>query len=130
MRYLECIEMLKYLLKKVYAGQRKQVPVSACKEVQTVILQVKKKVEKDLTPQEESRIKDVLNAINIAEGTSGLLNLTDVMKNAVVEGLSELCDSLSMQAFDYFKYNDFEPTEEIIPLMRGVVEVVLRKGVA
>lgn len=129
MRYLECIEMLKYLLKKVHAGQRKQVPVSVCKEVQSVIIQVNKKLEKDLRPAEIALVKDILNAVNLAEETSGMLYLTDKMKNAIVEGIGELNSSISLMAFDYYKLNDFEPTTEIIPLMRGVVEVALEKGV-
>ncbi len=129
MRYLECIEMLKYLLKKVYAGQRKQVPVSACKEVQEVVLQVNKKIQDDLLPAEVVIIRDILSAVGVAEETPGLLNLTDAMKSAIVDGLSELKAAISMKAFEYYKVNDFEPTEEIIPLMRGVVEVALEKGV-
>lgn len=128
MRYLECIEMLTYLLKKVYAGQRKQVPVAACNEVQDVVIQVQKKLESDLLPMEKAIIRDLLNAVNLALDTQGMLNLTDTMKTSVVDGIQELYNAIALKAFEYYKVNDFEPTEEIIPIMRKVVEVAVKKG--
>lgn len=128
MRYLECIEMLTYLLKKVYAGQRKQVPVATCNEVQEVVIQVQKKLENDLVPRERAIIRDLLNAVNLALDAQGMLNLTDTMKTSVVEGIQELYDAIAIKAYEYYKINDFEPTDEIIPIMRKVVEVAVRKG--
>lgn len=128
MHYLECIEMLEYLLKKVHAGQRRQVPVSTCDEVQSVIIQVQKKLEKELTPLEQSIVRDLLNAIGLAAGTTGLLNLTDAMKNSIVDGIRELYDAIAIKAFNYYKTHDFEPTEELIPILRSVVQVAVRKG--
>lgn len=128
MRYLECIEMLTYLLKKVYAGQRKQVPVAACNEVQDVVIQVQKKLEGDLLPMEKAIIRDLLNAVNLALDTQGMLNLTDTMKTSVVDGIQELYNAIALKAFKYYKVNDFEPTDEIIPIMRKVVEVAVKKG--
>lgn len=128
MRYLECIEMLTYLLKKVYAGQRRQVPVSACNEVQDVVIQVQKKLENDLLPMEKAIIRDLLNAVNLALDAQGMLNLTDTMKTSIVEGIQELYNAIALKAFEYYKVNDFDPTEEIIPIMRKVVEVAVKKG--
>jgi len=121
--------MLMYLLKKVYAGQRKQVPVSVCDEVQQVIIQVQKKLEKDLIPADQAVVRDLLNAVGLAADTAGILNLTDAMKNSIVEGIQELRASIALKAFEYYKTHDFEPTDEIIPIMRYVVEVAARKGV-
>lgn len=128
MRYLECIEMLTYLLKKVYAGQRKQVPVTTCNEVQEVVIQVQKKLENDLQPREKAIIRDLLNAVNLALDAQGMLNLTDTMKTSIVEGIQDLYDAIAIKAYEYYKTNDFEPTDEIIPIMRKVVEVAVRKG--
>ena len=129
MRYLECIEMLSYLLKKVYAGQRKQVPVSVCKEVREVVIQVNKKLQDDLSPMEVAVVRDILNAVTLAEDARGLINLTDAMKTALVDGLTELKSAIAMLAFNYYKTNDFEPTPEIVLIMREVVEIALEKGV-
>lgn len=129
MRFLECIEMLMYLLKKVYAGQRKQVPVSVCDEIQQVVIQVQKKLENDLLPPEQAIVRDLLNAIGLAMDAAGMLNLTDAMKNSIVEGIEELRASIALKAFDYYKTHDFDPTDEIIPIMRYVVEVAAKKGV-
>lgn len=128
MHYLECIEMLEYLLKKVYAGQRRQVPVGACNEVQLVVIQVKKKLEDDLLPLEQAIIRDLLNAVSLAMETTGMLNLTDAMKTSIVDGIRELYDAIAIKAFNYYKSHDFEPTEELIPLLRSVVQVAVRKG--
>lgn len=55
--------------------------------------------------------------------------LTQQMKNALVSCVDELLSGLRLKAFDYYKYNEFEPTPEIIPVMRAVVNEALRKGV-
>lgn len=55
--------------------------------------------------------------------------LTQSMKEALVSGVSELLSTLRLKVFDFYKYNDFEPTEELIPIMRAVVTEALRKGV-
>lgn len=129
MRYLECIEMLQYLLKRMCAGQRKQVPVSACDEVQSVVIQIQKKLDKDLTPLEQAIVRDLMGAIALATETSGMLNLTDNMKNSIVDGLNELLAAVALKAFEYYRTHDFDPTPEIIPIMRMVVQVAVDKGV-
>ena len=128
MHYLKCIELLKYALDKLNVGQRRQVSVQGCSEVQMVLLNVQKTLKDDLNPMEQSIISDVLQAIVLATKTPGLLCLTDEMKNSMVEGINELRASIALKAYSYFLVHEFEPTEHIIPLMRFVVECALEKG--
>lgn len=129
MHYLKCIEMLAYALTRLNAGQRTQVSVKSCTDIQMVLVRVQKNLAKDLNPLEQSIISDVLQAIELAAQTPGLLYLTDEMKNAMIDGINELRSSIAVKAFNYFVTNEFEPTEAIIPLMRDVVKMCLDKGV-
>ena len=70
-----------------------------------------------------------MESIIAIKSTAGLTHLTDVMKNTLNNGITELVDILSLEAYSFFQVNDFEPTEEIIPVMRHVVSVALAKGV-
>lgn len=129
MHYLKCIEMLRYALSMLKAGQRMQVPVKSCDDVQTVIIQVQKQTAKELEPVAQSTLNDVLQAIQLAKETPGLLNLTEEMKDAIVEGVTELKSYIAIKAFNYFVTHEFEPTDTVIPIMRDVVQCALDKGV-
>ena len=129
MHYLKCIEMLRYALNALKDGQRVQVPVTTCEDVQTVLLRVQKTIPNDISPVDQATINDVLSATTLAKQTPGLLNLTDEMKSAVIDGVRELKASVAIMAFNYFVTHDFEPDESIIPIMRDVVQCALDKGV-
>lgn len=70
-----------------------------------------------------------MESVFVIKSTNGLINLTDAMKNTLVSGISEISDLISLLAYSYFQTHDFEPTNEIIPVMRNVVRVALAKGV-
>lgn len=131
MHYLECISMLNYLLKKLNSGQRTQVPVEICQEVQSVLLQVKKKLEKEPTGTVTLLLNSINDTFMAAEAAtkSNVLYLSDSMKNAIVSGVSSVKFEICLYAFQYFKTHEFEPTSAIIPTMRDVVSAALAKGV-
>ena len=129
MYYLQCIAMLEYLLQKLSAGQRVQVPVEVVDEVQNVLVSLNKKLEKENNRDITVRIRDIMEAAIEVRNATGMTMLTDDMKNAIISGVNELLSLIRLLAFNYFKINDFEPTPEIIPIMRGVVEEALLKGV-
>ena len=129
MRYLECIAMLEFLLKKLHSGQRTQVPVTVADDAQQVMVQLNRKLEDNQDTELRVKLRDTMEAIAEVNNVQGILVLTDAMKQALVSGVTDLLNTLQMLAFDYFKYNDFEPTEEIIPIMRNVVATALARGV-
>lgn len=129
MHYLKCIVMLDFLLKKLYAGQRQQVPVSVVSEVQTGVIAIQKMLEKENSPELKQRLNDIMESVIVIKSTQGLQFLTDLMKSTLTSGLTELSDDISLKAYQYFSVNDFEVSEEIIPVMRNVVKVALAKGV-
>lgn len=129
MRYLECIAMLKFLLKKLHSGQRTQVPVTVADDAQQVMVQLNRKLEDNQDTELRVKLRDTMEAIAEVNNVQGILVLTDAMKQALVSGVTDLLNTLQLLAFDYFKYNDFEPTEEIIPIMRNVVATALARGV-
>lgn len=128
MRYLECIALLQYLLKKLCAGQRQQVPASVTEDVLTNIIAVNKRLEKEDHPEITMRIRDVMTSTTEIKETKGIINLTDAMRNSLTSGIAELQDAICLLAFEFFKTNDFEPTPQIIPIMRQVVKTALAKG--
>lgn len=129
MHYLECIAMLEYLLKKMSNGQRTQVPVSVVDEVQTVIIALNKKLKDESNTLVTVRIRDILEAVQVVKSTQGILFLTEMMKDQINSGIQELLSCIRLAAFEYFKTHDFEPTPQIIPVMRSVVKEALSKGV-
>ena len=76
----------------------------------------------------QARIRDTMEAVYVVKNTQGLIFLTDSMMNSLVSGVSELMEMICMLAFRYDQLNDFEPTEQLIPVLRKVVEVALQKG--
>lgn len=129
MRYLECIAMLEFLLKKLHSGQRTQVPVTVADDAQQVMVQLNRKLEDNQDTELRVKLRDTMEAIAEVNNVQGILVLTDAMKQALVSGVADLLNTLQLLAFDYFKYNDFEPTEEVIPIMRNVVATALARGV-
>ena len=65
----------------------------------------------------------------MVKSTQGILFLTDTMKLQINSGIEELLSELRLLAFDHFKTNEFEPTEQLIPVMRSIVKEALAKGV-
>lgn len=129
MRYLECIAMLEFLLKKLHSGQRTQVPVTVADDAQQVMVQLNRKLADNQDTELRVKLRDTMEAIAEVNNVQGILVLTDAMKQALVSGVTDLLNTLQLLAFDYFKYNDFEPTEEVIPIMRNVVATALARGV-
>ena len=128
MHYLECIALLNYQLKKLCAGQRTQVPVSVADETLQTLMNIQTLLGDNIA-ELTMRINDIMRAIGIVNSTHGLVVLSETMKKTLVDGLTEIHDNICLKAFDYYKVNDFEPTEQIIPVMRRVVSVALEKGV-
>ena len=131
MNYLECIQLLSYLLEKLYAEQRRQVPVSRLDEIQMIIVGVNKKLESEYAanPVLSIKVSDLQAGIISIKDTPGLQVLTEQMKQALVDGIIALRDELCLKAYFYYRTHDFEPTEKVIKVMRTVVEVALAKGV-
>lgn len=128
MNYLECMALLSYVSKKLCAGQRMQVPVSVLDEMQTSLISLRKRLEKEEDPMMMNKLNDLMIAVNDIKKTNGLISLTDNMKQVCVDGVRDLADDIAIKAFYYFKTHEFEPTQQIIPIMRRVVEVALERG--
>lgn len=128
MHYLECLAILQYVLTQLEASSRKQVPVEVLQELKATTVDLASK----LAYETEIKILMAIRALQEALGTCtvppGTQYLSDRMKVALVDGFEALQTEVSLVAFNYFKVNDFEPTEPIINIMRGVVTVAAQKG--
>lgn len=65
---------------------------------------------------------DLLQAIGVVREMTSVKYLSDNMKQTMVDGINTLKLEIARLAYDYYSTNDFEPTEEVIPLMRDVVK--------
>lgn len=128
MKMLECIAMLDYLLSALEAGKRIQVPASVYNEVKSVLIPLYKKVATFSNEQTQLALESLLEAVNVID-IGAMQYLTDTARDAIVEGINDVKEAVAMQAFEYFKVHDFEPSESVTPLMREVVTVAAMKGV-
>lgn len=127
MHYLRCIALLDYTLSKLYNGQRMQVPVSRVDEAQSNVIQLSK-ILKNQSVEVQAKIRDVLEALQTVQTVQGLLYLTNEMKQAITSGLADLQNTLRLEAFEFFKVNEFEPNAQTIPVMRKIVQAALDAG--
>lgn len=127
MKMLECIAMLNYLLSQLEAGKRIQVSTSVYNEVKAVLIPLYKKIATFSNEQTQFALESLLEAVNMID-VSSLQYLTDTARDALVEGVTCVKDEVAMQAFEHFKSNEFEPTDDIVPIMRDVVRTAAMKG--
>lgn len=122
MKYLDCIEMLNYGLKILHAEERVQVQTNKMPELLMVLMRVAEKVGTEQSVSYATVHNDLLQAIGVVQDMTSVKLLSDNMKQTLVDGLNTLKLEVSKLAYEYYSTNDFEPTEEVIPLMRDVVK--------
>jgi hypothetical protein len=122
MKFLEAMEMVMYLLQMMEAGNRVQVQKDKLEELKASLAQLLTLLGTDTTPQLQAAIEDLFTAAGAAEAIN-MQVLPDTMKTTIEQGLTRIKSEIAGLAFSHFSFHDFEPTEEIIPLMREVVAV-------
>lgn len=131
MRYLNCLEMLNYILRTLKADTRQAVPVHKMDTVMTSLVTVQSMLVADQITDivVRAKLSDILNAVVAVEkNTVGMTSLTDTMKQELVKGVKALETSLATEAYSYYWDNEFEDTPEIRPLMRQVVSLYAESG--
>lgn len=74
-------------------------------------------------------MNDLMGATLVVQrNCGGMVNLTDTMKQELIEGMKSLKSAVANAAFHYYEIHDFEPKPEVIPLMRDVVETFVEDG--
>ena len=125
MRYLKCIAMLNYALRVLKADTRQSVPVSKMSELLTLLTSLRAMLNADQVQDTMVQVKmmDLLSSVvQIQKSAQGIMTLTDNMKQGLIDGVNSVKDSVCVEAFKFYRTNDFEPTPEVIPVMREVVE--------
>lgn len=88
-----------------------------------IVVRVNKKVENsDNTAFIRVGLNDLTMSISIAQENKAVRYLTDQMRQALAEGLRSVRTNLCKLAYRYYSDFDFEPTDQVIPLMREVVQ--------
>lgn len=128
MKYLDSIEMFNYALDVLKAEQRVQVPVSKMTELLMIILNIQKKIGEEMGSQYQSTHMDLLQAIGVVQEMKNVRYLSDNMKSTLVNGVTELKAMVAKTAYNYYMTTEFEPTEEVIPIMRDVVRTYVIEG--
>ena len=122
MKYLDCIEMLEYGLKILKEGQRIQVSTNKMPELLMIVTGTSKKIGAEQSLMYKTTSNDLLQAIGVVQEMKSVKYLSDNMKQTLTDGLNSLKLEISKLAYDYYSTHDFEPTEEVIPIMRDVVK--------
>lgn len=122
MIYLDSIELLNYALTKLKAEKRDLVPIKDLQEIQQVLVIASQPLGDDLTIAYRMKLNDIMDAVKTAQMMSSLKNLTNAMKDTIIEGVSVLKHEVCVQAWNYYSMHDFEATGSVIDLMREVVE--------
>ena len=128
MIYLDSIALLNYNLKKLNADKRDQVPTSVLPEIRQISSVATTKIGTEPRLMYKMAYEDLLEALVTAQSLTGMKNLTDKMKQMVIDGIRTMKRELCVEAYDYYSTHDFEPTEQIIPIMREVVKEHLFGG--
>lgn len=122
MIYLDSIELLNYALTKLKMGKRDLVPTRDLPEIQQVILIASQKLGNELPVMYRMKLNDIVEAIKTAQMMTQMANLTNVMKDTIIDGVCVLKHEVCVLAWKYYSMNDFEPTPSVIDVMREVVE--------
>lgn len=128
MKYLDSIELLNYVLKKLKAGSREQVQIRDIPEIQQVISLAMKKMKDEASLNYKLAYQDLMEAFQTAQTVSAVQNLTEAMKDVLVDGVLRIKKEVAIVAWDYYHINDFEVNDQTIPIMRDVVETYLMEG--
>lgn len=121
MKYLDCMEMLNYGLQVLKENQRVQVPVVKLNELLLIITRTTDRLKEEQTPAFRTTRDDLIQAINVVQEMKSVKYLSDNMKNNLVDGIETLKLEVAKLAYDFYSMNDFDPSPEVIPLMRDVV---------
>lgn len=74
-------------------------------------------------------MNDLMGAtLVVQKSCNGMINLTDTMKQELIEGIKTLKSAVANAAFHFYETHEFEPRPEVIPLMRDVVETYVEDG--
>lgn len=120
--------MIRYLLSKLEANSRKQVPVDILHELRASTVDISTKLSDVSAPGVIRKLRSLQEALSSIEIAPGVMFLTDKMKAAIVECYVDLRTEIHLITFEHYKVNEFEPNETIISLLREVVETAAQKG--
>lgn len=70
----------------------------------------------------------IRSVLSIQTADIKMVNLSEVMKQGLIEGAMKIRNIIATEAFSYYEDHEFEPTPEVIPLMRVVVEGYAASG--
>lgn len=74
-------------------------------------------------------MNDLMGAtLVVQKNCGGMVNLTDTMKQELIEGIKNVKSAVADAAFHFYEKHEFEPRPEVIPLMRDVVEAYVEAG--
>ena len=121
--------MIRYILNKLEADSRKQVPVNVLEELNSAVVDITMKLMDAPTSDILRKLRALQEALATISVTPGTMFLTDRMKVVLVEGFRDLAVEIRLVTFEHFKTNDFEPTDTVVSLMREVVETAAQRGV-
>jgi hypothetical protein len=121
MNFLEALELCINALDVIQSGKRVQVGKLKLNELKSILTQIMTIIpESERSPEFILAIENLFKAIYAAIDID-MKVLPDAIKLSLEGGLQALKSEIANKAFSFFSINDFEPSTEIIELMRQVV---------
>jgi hypothetical protein len=121
MHYLEIMEILMDALETIQAGKRVQISKKKVVELRATISQVMMRLKGDMQNyQLAATFEDFFQALELTESIE-MSMLPDTVKVAFENAILAIKAEVGNLAYKYFSINEFEPSDEITPIMQEVV---------
>jgi hypothetical protein len=123
MKFLDCIELLDAVLAQLRDGKRDPIPVRKIPGIEAMLAKVPEAAEGTGLLYIPQIIGDVIVSLDSYTGVDGIEYVPPRTKERICDELRDVRLGLAQRACSYYKNNDFEPTERVIPLMIRAVNL-------
>lgn len=79
-------------------------------------------------PMVKTRIRDLMSASSAICNMKDIINLTDVMKQSLINGVMQVKNAVVFQFMDFYFTHEFELDTALVPMLRDVVQCYAEAG--
>jgi hypothetical protein len=118
MKYINTMAFLNTALIQIKHNRREPITKSMLKTLLAVLGKMQSGTSDTRFVQ---TLSDTIDAVQDILSTDGLTLVPDSIKQQLIQNLLTMKTRTAELAYSYYLFCDFEPTEEIIPIMREIV---------
>jgi hypothetical protein len=120
MSYIQQLKMINTVLELVNSDNRNPVPKQNLCAVLRILTRLP---ETSITARISGVLADMIPAIEKLTSTENLGNIPDNIKQKIIRNVYIIKTEIAKLAYTHYRFNHFEPTEDVIPIMREVVMI-------